>query len=171
MVGKPLKFDWSELGNIEEGRPNLGDTTLVAVYRLFQYTMREVLEDRYGIEETENILRDAGRLAGHEFARANLDLSKPLFEMVSDLQKKLLDMRIGILRVERADVERLSFTLTVSEDLDCSGLPYKGKTVCTFDEGLIAGIMEQYSGKPFNAKEIDCWTTGAKTCRFMVNPV
>ena len=35
----------------------------------------------------------------------------------------LKKLKIGILRVERGDVENLTFTLTVAEDLDCSGLP------------------------------------------------
>ncbi|OPY31210.1 MAG: V4R domain protein [Methanomassiliicoccales archaeon PtaU1.Bin124] len=166
-----MKFDWSDLGNIQEGRPNLGDTTLVAVYRLFQYTLRDVLEEHYGIERTEELLKEAGYLAGREFARSQLDLGKPVTEMLADLQRKMLEMRIGILRVEKADLENLAFTLTVSEDLDCSGLPLKGKTVCNFDEGMIAGIMEEYASKRFDAKEIDCWTTGARTCRFVVRPV
>ena len=64
----------------------------------------------------------------------------------------------------------MSFTLTVSEDLDCSGLPIYGETVCNYDEGFIAGIFYVYTGKEFNVKEIDCWSTGDRTCRFTVNP-
>jgi predicted hydrocarbon binding protein len=60
--------------------------------------------------------------------------------------------------------------LTVSEDLDCSGLSPSGRTICAFDEGLIAGIFERYAGRGFDVKEIDCWSTGAKTCRFAVRP-
>jgi predicted hydrocarbon binding protein len=59
----------------------------------------------------------------------------------------------------------------VSEDLDCSGLPVYGETVCDFDEGFIAGIFHVYTGKEFIVKEIDCWSTGDRTCRFTVNLV
>ena len=38
-----LKFDWSMIGNIGEGRPNLGSTMDVSVYRLMQFTLRDVL--------------------------------------------------------------------------------------------------------------------------------
>ena len=38
-----LKFDWSMIGNIEEGRPNLGSTIDLSVYRLMQFTLRDVL--------------------------------------------------------------------------------------------------------------------------------
>jgi len=27
-------------------------------------------------------------------------------------------------------------------------------------------ILESFSGKNFNVREIDCWCTGARTCRF-----
>lgn len=51
-----------------------------------------------------------------------------------------------------------------------TGLPVKGKTVCEYDEGFIAGILHAYTGKEFSAIEIDCWATGDRTCRFNVKP-
>jgi predicted hydrocarbon binding protein len=57
--------------------------------------------------------------------------------------------------------------MTVSEDLDCSGLPPYGETVCHYDEGFIAGIFEIYTGKRFQAKEVDYWTSGGRVCRFV----
>ncbi len=170
MAGERDHFTWKSLGDVKVGRPNLGDITSVQAYRLFQFSLRQILEDRFGLEQTDNLFRQAGELAGNEFAAAQLDCGKPLFEFVADLQKKLLDLKIGILRVERADAGTLEFDLTVSEDLDCSGLPLLGRTICSFDEGLIAGIFKRYVGKEFKVKEIDCWTTGAKTCRFTVRP-
>ena len=65
-------------------------------------------------------------------------------------------------------MERLAFIVTVSEDLDCSGLPITGETVCDYDEGFIEGIFETYTGKKFQVKEIDCWSTGDRTCRFTI---
>ena len=38
-----FNFKWSDLGDLAEGRPNLGMDTSVEVYRLMQYTMRAVL--------------------------------------------------------------------------------------------------------------------------------
>jgi len=75
-------------------------------------------------------------------------------------------MRIGVLRVEKADLEKMEFVLTVDEDLDCSGLPLVGETVCDYDEGFIAGVLDTYTGKSFDVKEIDCWASGERTCRF-----
>ncbi len=79
-----------------------------------------------------------------------------------------MTMKIGILRIESADLANLQFTLTMSEDLDCSGLPLCGETVCDYDEGFIAGIFQQYTGLEFQVKEVDCWATGDRTCRFLV---
>ena len=32
--------------------------------------------------------------------------------------------------------------------------------------GFIAGLLESFTGKAFRVKEIDCWCTGDRTCRF-----
>ena len=42
-----LEFDWSMIGNIGDGRPNLGPTMDVSVYRLMQFTLRDVLIKRF----------------------------------------------------------------------------------------------------------------------------
>ena len=57
-------------------------------------------------------------------------------------------------------------TITISEDLDCSGLPELDYEVCKYDEGFIAALLESFTGKSFQVKEIDCWCTGDRTCRF-----
>ncbi|MDR0870163.1 MAG: 4-vinyl reductase, partial [Planctomycetaceae bacterium] len=95
----------------------------------------------------------------------------PLNGFIGELQRVLKELGIGILRVEKADPDKGEFVLTVSEDLDCSGLPDIGIEVCTYDEGFIAGIFLKYTGKEFKAKEIDCWCTGDRTCRFKVNQI
>jgi uncharacterized protein len=38
-----LKFKWDMLGDIRLGRPNLGSTVELSMYRLKQYTIRDVL--------------------------------------------------------------------------------------------------------------------------------
>jgi predicted hydrocarbon binding protein len=68
-------------------------------------------------------------------------------------------------------VERGSFILTVSEDLDCSGLPDLDYEICHYDEGFIAALMESFTGKQFKVKEVDCWCTGDRTCRFTADVV
>ncbi len=168
--GESYRFQWADLGDIALGRPNLGLQVPVVVYRLAQYTMREALAQRYGEEKAADLLREAGWIAGRELCLNILDREQPLNAFIAQLQTRLKELGIGVLRIEKADTEQLVFTLTVSEDLDCSGLPVTGTSVCDYDEGFIAGVLHAYTGRPFSAKEIDCWATGDRTCRFEVRP-
>lgn len=161
------RFKWKDLGDIDAGRPNLGVTTCVAVYRLMQYTLRDVLITRYNPDTASEILRDAGRLAGSEFCRNILDTGLDFNGFIANLQKGLRDFNMGVLRMEKSNLEKMEFVFTVSEDLDCSGLPMIEETVCAYDEGFISGILQVYTGKKFNVKEIDCWASGERTCRFL----
>jgi uncharacterized protein len=167
--GVDYEFTWRDLGDIAVGRPNLGGDVPVLVYRLAQYTMREAIRQRYGEDMARTLLREAGWIAGREFCSNVLDATLDFNGFVAQLQDMLKTQKIGILRLEKADLESLSLVLTVSEDLDCSGLPVYGTTVCDYDEGFIAGILHAYTGKHFNAVEVDCWATGDRTCRFEVN--
>ncbi|HWQ66810.1 MAG TPA: V4R domain-containing protein [Methanospirillum sp.] len=159
-------FSWDLLGNIEDGRPNLGNSTRLEVYRLMQFCFRDVIEERFGTEEADLVFYAAGKLAGEEFYSHLLSGCSDFHDFIRKLQEVLRDLGIGILRVEEADFENGKFTLTVSEDLDCSGLPELDYVICTYDEGFIAGVLGQYTGKRFRVKEIDCWCTGDRTCRF-----
>ena len=159
---------WDELGDIELGRPNLGQMVPVSVYRLLQNSVRHVLATEFNIEFADTILYKAGKLVGEKFSRDLLDVTLDLPEFFSELKRALLEQKIGILRIEKVDIENMEFLLTVAEDLDCSGLPFVDMVVCNFDEGFIAGIMKVYTGKEFTVKEIDCWGTGDRVCRFLI---
>jgi predicted hydrocarbon binding protein len=160
------KFDWKDLGDIKQGRPILGLTVPVLAYRLLQFTLRDVLITELGVDKANDIIIKAGRLAGVQFCKNLLNLALGFNEFIAQLQQVLREQTIGILRIEKADMENMSFTLTVAEDLDCSGLPLTDEVVCQYDEGFIAGIFEAYTGNPFSVKEIDCWASGDRVCRF-----
>ncbi len=165
-----LQFDWSMLGDIAEGRPNLGNTMSVAVYRLMQFTLRDVLIKHYGPEAADRIYYESGQSAGRQFFK-NLVTEKSDFNaFVEEVQKLLSDLSIGILRVEKADLDNMNFTLTVAEDLDCSGLPIADESICTYDEGFINGLFLEFTGKEFDVREVDCWCTGERVCRFDIKP-
>jgi len=162
------RFEWHDLGDIEKGRPSLGALTSVAVYRLMQYTLRETLNRHLSAERSSEILREAGKLAGAEFCKNALDRSQPFNEFMAELQERLLTLKIGILRIEKSNLDTREFVLTVSEDLDCSGLPPTDETVCEYDEGFLSGVFEAYTGHAFEAREVDCWASGERACRFEV---
>ena len=173
MSERFYQFSWDLIGDIQEGRPNMGTNVSLVLYRLMQYTFRDVLEQHFGTEVCDTYFYEAGKLAGASFYDRFLKEFKdlPLNSFVAELQRIIKEQGIGILRVEKANVEGGNFVLTVAEDLDCSGLPDIGVEVCNYDEGFIAGIFDGYTGQKFTAKEVDCWCTGERVCRFEVNRI
>jgi len=163
------RFAWKDMGDVKEGRGHLGEEMPVIVYRLMQFTMRDVLVQHFGREKADDFLREAGDLAGREFAKNMLNLEANFDDFVAELQTSLFELKIGMLRLESVNEESGEIVLTVGEDLDCSGLPITDETVCNYDEGFIAGILAVYSGKEYEVREIDCWASGDRTCRFQCN--
>jgi uncharacterized protein len=171
MAERMYQFSWDLLGDIALGRPNLGPTVRLEVYRLMQFTFRDVIEQHVGKEKTDQIFYESGKLAGVEFYKKNFQKITAFNEFAKSLQETLRVLGIGILRVEEADMEKGFLVLSVSEDLDCSGLPEKGYEICTYDEGFISGLLESFTGSAFQVKEIDCWCTGDRTCRFTAKKI
>jgi len=159
-------FSWDKLGNIKAGRGDLGEEMPVIVYRLMQYTMLDVLSKAYGLDQANEYFRSAGFLAGSEFAKNVLNLEADFSNFIVDLQNALNALKIGIMRMEEFDTEDGRIILTVGQDLDCSGLPITNENVCVYDEGFIAGILETYTGKKYDVREVDCWASGDRVCRF-----
>jgi len=164
------KFSWANLGDVKEGREDLGEDMPVVVYRLMQFTMLDILSKEFGDDEANALFRRAGFLAGSEFAKNLLDLTVDLNTFLSQLTKTLADFKIGILRMEALDAETGKLVLTVGQDLDCSGLPITDETVCNYDEGFIAGLLNAYTGVIYDVQEIDCWSSGDRVCRFNATP-
>jgi predicted hydrocarbon binding protein len=164
-------FQWENLGDIKEGRGDLGEDMPVLVYRLMQYTMLDILTKDFGADKANEYFIRAGHLAGEEFTRNVLNLSVDFDTFIASLQKTLQDLKVGILRMEAFDPETGNLVLTVGQDLDCSGLPVTNETVCSYDEGFIAGILHAYTGKKYLAKEVDCWANGDRVCRFHASVV
>ena len=154
------------LWSCESGRENLGEDLPVAVYRLLEYSFREELLDRFGREATVEIFRSAGHRSGVFFAQSYLDLTLEMSDFIAQLQRKLEEMRIGVLRVEEIEESTGKMVFTVAEDADCSGLPALGETVCNYGEGFLSGVLTTYTQKPYTAVEVNCWATGNRVCRF-----
>lgn len=163
---KHSAFTWDGLGDIEKGRGDLGAEAPVLVYRLMQYTLLDVLSREFGEETADRYFREAGFLAGSEFAQNVLDLKADFDAFLAGLQVSLRELKIGVLRMEAYDAATGDITLTVEQDLDCSGLPVTNETVCFYDEGFLSGVLREYTGKKYDVREVDCWASGARACRF-----
>ncbi len=168
---RKYRFSWEQLGNIKRGRPNLGPHARIEVYRLMQFCFRDVIEQEHGTEAADALFYKAGYLAGEEFYKNVIGETSDISEFVKKLQFVLRDLGIGILRVEETDLANGRLVMTVSEDLDCSGLPDTSYVICTYDEGFIAALLKSFTGKSFTVKEVDCWCTGDRTCRFVAQAV
>jgi predicted hydrocarbon binding protein len=164
---RKYKFSWDVIGaGTELSRPSLGENTTLEVYRLFQFTLRDVLEQRYGTEATDDIFRQAGVVAGKAFYEKYCSDVTDINTLAKTIQDRFRELAIGIVRFEKVDLENMVIQLTVDEDLDCSGLPDTSEQICVYDEGLIQGILLGFTGKEFTVREIDCWCSGERTCRF-----
>lgn len=164
---RKYEFSWDVVGaDMKEARPDLGDTTRVEVYRLLQFTLRDVLEQHYGTEMVDKLFFEAGVLAGRAFFDRFCREATDISSLAKTVQDKFRDLGIGIVRFEIADAKKMTFQLTVDEDLDCSGLPDTSDHICVYDEGFIKGILDSFTGADFSVHEVDCWCSGARTCRF-----
>lgn len=157
-----------QVGDVQVGRGDLGDSMPVAVYRLFQTSMREALEQRYGNGEMVESLRTCGWIAGRSFAYKYLDLTASIQPFFEELCQIFLSLKIGQLEVENFTESGTQMILVVRNDLDCSGMENSNTTFCQYDEGFIAGILYEYTHKVYSVIETDCWGTGADVCRFSV---
>ena len=63
-------FSWDDLGDIETGRPNLGQLVPVSVYRLMQFTMRHIIAAEFGKDAANTILFKSVKWLGRNFARS-----------------------------------------------------------------------------------------------------
>ncbi|MBI4876138.1 MAG: 4-vinyl reductase [Acidobacteria bacterium] len=167
---KEFRFEWAHLGDIQNGRPNLGAQTSVAVYRLLEFTLRDAAIKHCGVESANRIFRGAGRNSGTAVYEHLIGSATDWNDLLFKMQQRFKDLGVGILRVESVDEAKQHLVLSIYEDLDCSGLPAVGEAVCTFDEGLLAGLLEAYVGVAFTVREVDCWCTGERVCRFEATP-
>ena len=128
-------------------RGNLGDELPVMVYRMLEYSLKDELKNRFGKEVQIEVFRSAGRKAREYFAKNMLDLDVPLDQFVNELQKKMQELKIGVLRIEDVNEETGKIILTVAEDADCSGLPVLGETVCNYDDSFSVFRKAVYSNR------------------------
>ncbi len=161
-----FRFDWDNLGDLHVGRPHLGEQVPVLFYRALQYSLFDSIQERFGTDTAKQIFREAGYKVGVQFANHELNLTEDVKSFLAELSQKMLALKIGVVRVEDLNGRDGSFVITVGEDLDCSGLPVSGEKVCNFDEGLLEGLVGCYFKKKYKVREIDCWASGSKTCRF-----
>jgi len=121
-------------------RPQLGDRAGVALYRLLRLV---ALEDIIG--------RGAGAtayVAGKKLGQ-NLGITK-----LEDFLALCTSISLGIVKVPVMTANRIY--VDVYECVTCSGMATVGRTLCQFEAGLVAGVVQAITGKQTKAKEMTC---------------
>ncbi len=59
-------------------------------------------------------------------------------------------------------------TVVIHDCFDCKLMPVVGKTLCSFDEGLLEGIIFGKLGLNCTIKEIECFGNGYEHCLFVM---
>lgn len=159
-------------GKIKKGRGHLGAEVAVEAYRLFEDAVCTALMEQYGEEACADIMKTAGRLAGEVFAKSITIAGKGLNEFIAELQKKMREMKIGIMRIESVEeAHKIVIILTISEHISCSDMQNASEAASSYDEGFVEGLFTHYTKKPFSVKEVDCWAKGDTVCRFVASEV
>ena len=121
-------------------RPTLGENAGIALYRLLRLV---ALEDIIGRGAA-----GTAYLAGKKLGLA-LGVQK-----LEDFLALCAALNIGIVKVPVLTAERIH--VDVYECVTCSGLPTVGRTLCHFEGGLIAGVVQDVLKRRVRAQEITC---------------
>ena len=121
-------------------RPTLGDNAGVALYRLLRLVALEDIIGR-GAAGTAYV---AGKKLGNSLGLTKLE---QFLELCNTL-------KIGIIEVPVLTESRIH--VDVYECVTCSGMRPVGRTLCHFEAGLIAGVVETVVKKRAKAREVTC---------------
>ena len=141
-----------ELSNaLQIHRPETGKLVGVGLYRLLRLV---AMEDILGTGASA-ISYYAGKKMGKELHLKKLEEFLALCD----------ELKIGQIEVPVMTEEKIH--VDVHECVTCSGLSPVGRTLCHFEGGLIAGVIEGILGKHVQAHEVSCiGGLGNKTCGF-----
>jgi len=121
-------------------RPTLGDNAGIGLYRLLRLVALEDIIGR-GAAGTAYI---AGKKLG-----VSLGLTK-----LEDFLGLCTALKIGIIKVPR--LTESAARVDVYECVTCSGMKPVGRTLCSFEGGMIAGVVESVTKKRARAREVTC---------------
>lgn len=152
MTGKKQNMKPIEILNaLKVNRPKLGKETGVGLYRLFRLV---AMEDILG-NGASAISYYAGKKLGLELGLKSIDEFLALCD----------DLKIGIIKIPEMRDDFIH--VDVYECVTCDGMDVVGRTLCSFEGGLIAGSIESITGKKTTAKEVTCiGGFGDETCGF-----
>ena len=130
-----------EVGNaLSILRPTLGDNAGIGLYRLLRLVALEDIIGR-GAAGTAYI---AGKKLGNTLGLTNLD----------DFLALCTALKIGIIKVPVLTASKAR--VDVYECVTCSGMAPVGRTLCSFEGWLVAGVVETMTKKRTRARQVTC---------------
>lgn len=121
-------------------RPKLGDQAGVALYRLLRLVALEDIVGR-GAGATAYV---AGKKLGQNLGITKLDDFLALCKAIS----------LGVVEVPVMTSSRIY--VDVYECVTCAGMAPVGRTLCQFEAGIVAGVVQAVTGRQTKAKEMTC---------------
>jgi uncharacterized protein len=121
-------------------RPTLGDNAGIALYRLLRLVALEDIIGR-GAAGTAYV---AGKKLGGSLGLTSLE---QFLELCASLKIGIID--VPVLTSTKVHVD-------VYECVTCSGMEVVGRTLCHFEGGLIAGVVESVVKTRAKAREVTC---------------
>ena len=156
----------SLIGDPAKGRPTLGATAPVAMFRALRLVgVMEGIDHLIG--DASNLVYASGKTVGTEVGKGIVKESGPdLGKFVEVTARTVKDLGVGLLSVVSAEPEKGRVALRVDECITCSGMPNIGKKVCHFEGGLISGVVSEFVNKPVTVVETKCNGMGSGCCEF-----
>ena len=141
-----------EIANaLQVHRPELGNEVGIGLYRLVRLV---ALEDILG----------TGASAVSYYAGKKLGIGLQI-KQLDDFLALCEQLKIG--KIEIPVMTDTHIHVDVCECVTCSGMSPVGRTLCHFEGGLIAGVVETILNKKVQAKEVSCiGGLGDDTCGF-----
>ena len=73
-------------------------------------------------------------------------------------------LSIGVVHVEKVDLDNGELSIRVDECVSCAGISGVQKPICNFEAGLVGGIVRAFVKVPVKAVETRCNAVGDSTC-------
>jgi len=157
MTERAYEFNWDIIGNLQEGRPNLGDQVNFILYRVMQYTLHDVFVKQLGNEESNRLFYEAGSIAGRFFFEHFLKEFKnlPLADFLAKFRSVLDENGIRFLRIDSVNIETGGCTVSVAAGVGETGFDNIKLDRCDYDTGVVEGILSKYAEKTIKATKVN----------------
>lgn len=148
-------------------RTNLGNMIPVELFRALRLTgIHEGLKETLGRGASAIIYRGGlhvGNCLGQQIIKKNG--TKEPNSFLKEAVEICKSLKIGLISIEGGDLIS-SAVVKVNECVTCTGIPNIGETVCHFEGGMIAGLLELLLSGRIITKEIECCGKGDNSCIF-----